>query len=71
MSVQAMEDMVLGQASVELAASVRDAGFQLIEDAFVDVFSSTEPDDAFGEDGACDAGRFGTWATKWSAWRNM
>ena len=25
--------------------------------AFVDVFSSTEPDDAFGEDGACDAGK--------------
>ena len=56
-SVQAMEDMVLGQASVELAVSVRDASFQPIEDAYVDVFSSAEPDDAFAEDGACDAGK--------------
>ena len=29
-SVQALEDMVLGQASAELAASMRDAGFQPI-----------------------------------------
>ena len=55
-SVQAAKDSVLGSQSVELLVSVRDAAFQPMVDAKVDVFSSTDPDEAFGDDGACDAG---------------
>ena len=55
-SVQAEKDSVLGSDNVELAVSVRDALFQPLVDAHVDVFRSTEPDDAFRSDGACDTG---------------
>ena len=58
-SVQAMKDSVLGADAVELAVSVRDTAFQPVVDAQVDVFRSTEPEDAFGEDGGCVAGKVG------------
>ncbi len=58
-SVQAMKDSVLGADAVELAVSVRDTAFQPVVDAQVDVFRSTEPDDAFGEEGGCVAGKVG------------
>ena len=55
-SVQSAKDSVLGTESVQLLVSVRDAAFQPVVDAQVDVFKSTDPDEAFGDDGACDTG---------------
>ncbi len=54
-SLQSAKDSVLGTESVQLLVSVRDAAFQPVVDAQVDVFKSTDPDEAFGDDGACDA----------------
>ncbi len=55
-SVQAAQDSVLGAQNVELLVSVRDTAFQPMVDAKVDVFSSTDPDEAFKDDGTCDTG---------------
>ena len=53
-SIQAERDSVLGESSVQLIVSVRDAMFQPVVDASVDVFRSTDPDNALKEDGTCD-----------------
>ena len=58
-SIQGEEDMVLGTSNVGLIVSVRDVNFQPVVDATVDVFSSSDPDNAFGEDGACDSANVG------------
>ena len=59
-SIQSEEDMVRvltdESETVALVVSVRDTNFQPVADAVVDVFSSTDPDNAFGEDGACVSG---------------
>ncbi len=52
-SIQSEQDMVLGAQGVPLIVSVRDVNFQPVQDASVDVFRSTDPDNAFGDDGAC------------------
>ena len=54
-SIQGESDSVLGRSNVPLIVSVRDANFQPVADASVDVFRSTDPDDAFGDDGRCDS----------------
>ena len=56
-SVQAEKTSVLGSDTVELAVSVRDTAFQAMANTAVDVFRSTEPDEAFQDDGSCDAGK--------------
>ena len=43
----------LGQQTVELVISLRDPTFQPLVGQSVDVFSSTDADSAFGEDGTC------------------
>ncbi len=53
-SIQAERDSVLGESSVQLIVSVRDAMFQPVVDASVDVFRSTDPDNALNDDGRCD-----------------
>ncbi len=53
-SIQAEKDSVLGESSVQLIVSVRDAMFQPVVDASVDVFRSTDPDNALKDDGTCD-----------------
>ena len=53
-SVQAAKSSVLGSENVELLVSVRDTAFQPMVDAQVDVFQSTDPDEAFKDDGTCD-----------------
>ena len=58
-SIQAEKDSVLGESSVQLIVSVRDTMFQPLADASVDVFRSTDPDNAFGEDGMCNASAVG------------
>ena len=59
MSVQAAKTSVLGRDSVELVVSVRDTAFQGLTNTAVDVFRSTTPDEAFQDDGTCDAGKVG------------
>ena len=54
-SIQGESDMVLGQSNVMLIVSVRDVNFQPVTDASVDLFSSTDPDNAFKDDGMCDS----------------
>ncbi len=54
-SIQAERDSVLGESSVQLIVSVRDAMFQPVVDASVDVFRSTDPDNALNDDGRCNA----------------
>ena len=54
-SIQGESDMVLGQSNVALIVSVRDVNFQPVTDASVDVFRTTDPDNAFKEDGMCDS----------------
>ena len=54
-SIQGESDMVLGQSNVALIVSVRDVNFQPVADASVDVFRSTDPDNAFKDDGSCDS----------------
>ena len=58
-SIQAEKDSVLGESSVQLIVSVRDTMFQPLVDTSVDVFRSTDPDNAFGEDGTCNASAVG------------
>ena len=58
-SVQAAQDSVLGETGVELLVSVRDTAFQPMVDAQVDVFRSTDPDEAFKDDGTCDTANVG------------
>ena len=58
-SVQAAKTSVLGRDSVELVVSVRDTAFQGLTNTAVDVFRSTTPDEAFQDDGTCDAGKVG------------
>ena len=58
-SIQADKDSVLGESSVQLIVSVRDAMFQPLADASVDVFRSTDPDNAFQDDGTCNASAVG------------
>ena len=58
-SVQAAKSSVLGRDSVELVVSVRDTAFQGLTNTAVDVFRSTTPDEAFQDDGTCDAGKVG------------
>ena len=53
-SIQADKDSVLGETTVQLIVSVRDARFQPVVDASVDAFRSADPDDAFKDDGTCD-----------------
>ena len=53
-SVQAEKDLLKGTGdSAALVVSVRDAAFQPVVDAPVDVFRATAEDGPFGEDGAC------------------
>ena len=54
-TLQAAEASVTEGESVDLVVSVRDSGLMGVPDALVDVFSSSAPDDAFGEDGRCSA----------------
>ena len=56
-SIQADKDSVLGETTVQLIVSVRDAMFQPVVDASVDAFSSTDADDAFKDDGTCNAAK--------------
>ena len=58
-SVQAAKSSVLGMETVELLVSVRDTAHQPMVDAQVDVFQSTDPDEAFKDDGACDTANVG------------
>ena len=58
-SIQAEKDSVLGESSVQLIVSVRDAMFQPLVDTSVDVFRSTDPDNAFKDDGTCNASAVG------------
>ncbi len=58
-SIQAEKDSVLGESSVQLIVSVRDAMFQPVVDASVDVFRSTDPDNALKDDGTCDTASVG------------
>ena len=58
-SIQAEKDSVLGESSVQLIVSVRDAMFQPLVDTSVDVFRSTDPDNAFRDDGTCNASAVG------------
>ena len=58
-SIQGESDMVLGESSVPLIVSVRDVNFQPLLDQSVDVFRSTDPDNAFDDDGACVSANVG------------
>ena len=53
-SVQAEKTSVLGADQVDLVVSVRDSSFQAMPDAPIDAFFSTNPDEAFKDDGTCD-----------------
>ena len=53
-SVQAEKTSVLGADTVDLVVSVRDSNFQAMPDAPIDAFFSTNPDEAFKDDGTCD-----------------
>ena len=48
------KDSGFGDTTAVLMVSVRDDSFAPVEDALVDVFSSTSGDDAFDDDGTCD-----------------
>ena len=52
LTLQASETAVTTDETVDLAVSVRGTDLMPL-DALVNVFSATEPDDAFGEDGRC------------------
>ena len=52
-NLQAAESSVTEGGSVDLVVSVRDSDLMGVPDALVDVFLSTAPEDAFGEDGRC------------------
>jgi len=54
-TLQASESSATEGESVDLVVSVRDTSLMGVPDALVDVFSSSAPDDAFGEDGRCSA----------------
>ena len=55
-SLQAAKDQLKGTGdSVDLLVSVRDAAFQPVVDAHVDVFRASTEDDAFRDDGSCAA----------------
>ena len=55
-SIQAAKDGLKGVGdSAELLISVRDAGFEPVVDAAVDVFRATADEDAFRDDGTCAA----------------
>ena len=53
-TLQVSETAVTTDEMVDVAVSVRGTDLMAM-DALVDVFSATEPDDAFGEDGRCAA----------------
>lgn len=50
-----VEKVELGQQNANLVISLRDAAFQPLATRPVDVFSSTDPDEAFDGEGACAA----------------
>ena len=52
-TLQAAEASATEGESVDLVVSVRDTNLMAVPDALVDVFSSSNPDDAFGTDGRC------------------
>ena len=52
-SVQAAADGDTGEANHDLAISVRDADHQPVPDALVDIISTSNPDEAFNDEGAC------------------
>ena len=55
-SIQAAKDGLKGTGdSAELLISVRDAGFEPVVDAPVDIFRATADEDAFRDDGTCAA----------------
>ena len=54
-TLQASETSATEGDSVDLVVSVRDSDLLPMPDALVDVFSSSAPGDAFGEDGRCSA----------------
>lgn len=57
-SVQISQDTVKGAgSSTELLISVRDAAFEPLADATVDVFSSADAPAAFASDGSCATGK--------------
>lgn len=63
LSIQSLKDTATGSGSdgregedINLVISMRNDDFQAMTDVPVDVFTSTDPDTAFMEDGACDTG---------------
>lgn len=63
LSIQSLKDTATGSGQdgtdgedINLVISMRNDDFQAMTDVPVDVFTSTDPDTAFMEDGACDTG---------------
>lgn len=63
LSIQSLKDTATGSGSdgtdgedINLVISMRNDDFQAMTDVPVDVFTSTDPDTAFMEDGTCDTG---------------
>ena len=54
-TLQLSETAITTDEPVDLAVSVRGTDLMALTDKRVDIFSATEPDDAFGEDGRCAA----------------